>query len=384
MNRSTLGTRLGASVLVVAALVSAAPAAPAVTSASGTTTTTATTGLAPGTYLAQSGDTWAYIAPRVGVELADLLRANGATTSTAIRAGQPLVLPAVSKHLPATSRTGTPYSGPMAPSSAGRRVTVVGDSIALGAASLMNLEMPGLTIDAREGRTFAQGLTRLAELKQAGRLGDVVVLGLGVNDGGATATQVRQAMNLVGTGRTLVLVTASGPVAWETSTNTAMRNLAATYPSRVVVADWKRASAYVTDFREDRIHPRGQGASVYARLVRLAVDTAPVLRSTTPRTVTVQAGDTLSLIATRYGVTGGWQALATLNKISDPYVIRIGQTLLLPATSTTTTPATYTVLPGQGWYAVSRATGIPVAQLLSLNGATLSTEIHPGQRLRLR
>ena len=175
MNRSTLGTRLGASVLVVAALVSAAPAAPAVTSASGTTTTTATTGLAPGTYLAQSGDTWAYIAPRVGVELADLLRANGATTSTAIRAGQPLVLPAVSKHLPATSRTGTPYSGPMAPSSAGRRVTVIGDSIALGAASLMNLEMPGLTIDAREGRTFAQGLTRLAELKQAGRLGDVVV-----------------------------------------------------------------------------------------------------------------------------------------------------------------------------------------------------------------
>lgn len=59
MNRSILGTRLGASVLVVAALVSAAPAAPAVTSTSGTTTTTATTGLAPGTYLAQSGDTWA-------------------------------------------------------------------------------------------------------------------------------------------------------------------------------------------------------------------------------------------------------------------------------------------------------------------------------------
>lgn len=65
-------------------------------------------------------------------------------------------------------------------------------------------------------------------------------------------------------------------------------------------------------------------------------------------------------------------------------MIRIGQTLLLPTTSTTTTPATYTVLPGQGWYAVSRATGVPVAQLLSLNGATLTTEIHPGQRLRLR
>ena len=39
-----------------------------------------------------------------------------------------------SKGSSSTSRTGTPYSGPMAPSSAGRRVTVVGDSIALGAA----------------------------------------------------------------------------------------------------------------------------------------------------------------------------------------------------------------------------------------------------------
>jgi len=261
-------------------------------------------------------------------------------------------------------------------------VTVIGDSIALGAASLTNLEMPGVTVDAREGRTFAQGLTRLGELKQAGRLGTVVVLGLGVNMGGATPAQVRQAMDLVGTGRTLVLVTASGPVAWESSTNTAMRALAAAHPERVVVADWKRASAYVTDFREDRIHVRGQGLSVYARMLRLAVDAAPALRGgTTTRTVTVRPGDTLGLIAARYEVPGGWQALAALNRLSDPDMIVVGQTLLLPAAPAA---ATYTVLAGQGWYAVSAATGVPVARLLSLNGATLSTVIHPGQRLRIR
>jgi len=70
--------------------------------------------------------------------------------------------------------------------------------------------------------------------------------------------------------------------------------------------------------------------------VRLAVD-----RATGVRTVTVQAGQTLSGIAVAYAVPGGWSA-------------------------------------------ISRATGVPLAQLPSLNGATLSTVLHPGQVLRIR
>ncbi|WP_202900224.1 hypothetical protein [Micrococcus luteus] len=182
-------------------------------------------------------------------------------------------------------------------------MTVVGDSSALGSTSLMNLEMPGITVDAKEDRTFAEGLTRLGQLKAAGRLRDIVVLGLGVNTGGTAAAQARQAMDLVGPDRELVLVTASGPVAWRAFTEQAMRDLAARYPGRVAVTDWEAASRYVTDFRADRIHPRAQGLSVDAQLVRLAAD---------------------------------------------------------------------------------RATGVPLAQLLSLNGPTLSTVLHPGQVLRIR
>ena len=422
MNRTPALRRLSAAALVATSLLTVAPAASAQLSQTGSEPVTATlatsTSLSSGTYLAQSGDTWEYIAPRLGVELGDLLRANGASASSSIRAGQAVVIPAVSKHPAATERTGTPYSGPMAASSNGSKTTVVGDSIALGSAALTNLELPGITIDAKEGRTFGQGLVRLAEMKKAGQLGDIVVMGMGVNPWGATSDQVRQALDTIGSNRTLVLVTASGPVSWEASTNKAMKNLAAAHPSRVVVADWEAASAYATDFQPDKIHPRAQGASIYARNLRLAVDEAAAktaVETTKPAptkpapskpapskpapapttgtsTVKVRSGENLSIIASRYKVPGGWSAIASLNKLSSPYTIYTGQVLKLPtgSSSGTTTPATkaptsgtYTVKAGQGWWHVSRDTGVPVKTLLSANKATLSTVIHPDQKLKL-
>lgn len=47
--------------------------------------------------------------------------------------------------------------------------------------------------------------------------------------------------------------------------------------------------------------------------MRLAAD-----RATGARTVTVQAGQTLSGIAVAYAVPGGWSALAAYNGITDP------------------------------------------------------------------
>jgi LysM repeat protein len=54
---------------------------------------------------------------------------------------------------------------------------------------------------------------------------------------------------------------------------------------------------------------------------------------------TVVSGDTLSGIAVKEHVPGGWSALAKYNKISSPYVIRTGEKLALPAGSYVLTPA---------------------------------------------
>jgi LysM repeat protein len=42
----------------------------------------------------------------------------------------------------------------------------------------------------------------------------------------------------------------------------------------------------------------------------------------------VQPGDTLFSIAIRYGVA--WQNVATANNIPAPYIIYVGQTLVIP------------------------------------------------------
>ena len=51
------------------------------------------------------------------------------------------------------------------------------------------------------------------------------------------------------------------------------------------------------------------------------------------KTYTIQSGDTLSKIAEKLGIAGGWQQLADANTatISDPNLVFPGQVLQLPA-----------------------------------------------------
>ncbi|GGC78719.1 transglycosylase [Tersicoccus solisilvae] len=79
-----------------------------------------------------------------------------------------------------------------------------------------------------------------------------------------------------------------------------------------------------------------QQAPVQAAPVQQApVQAAPVQQApaVSGQTYTVQAGDTLSQIAQKLGVKGGWKALAdaNLDTVSNPNLIFVGQTLNLPA-----------------------------------------------------
>jgi len=93
----------------------------------------------------------------------------------------------------------------------------------------------------------------------------------------------------------------------------------------------------------------GGGAPVQSAPVQAApaqsvqVQSAPAKQAPAPRhatsvplsgeTYTLQAGDTLSIVADKLGIQGGWQHLAdaNLDTISDPNLVFEGQVIQLPA-----------------------------------------------------
>ncbi|UEX90001.1 LysM peptidoglycan-binding domain-containing protein [Staphylococcus ratti] len=116
--------------------------------------------------------------------------------------------------------------------------------------------------------------------------------------------------------------------------------------------------------------------------------------TTTSATYTVRSGDTLSLIASRYGTT--YQNIMNLNGLTST-VIYPGQTLKVrgtaPARPSTPTPSpsrpstprtatTYTVQAGDSLSAIAARFGTTYQNIMNLNGLT-SFLIFPGQTLKV-
>ena len=118
---------------------------------------------------------------------------------------------------------------------------------------------------------------------------------------------------------------------------------------------------------------------------------------------TVVNGDSLYAIARKTGTS--IQDLLSLNGLNLNSIIHPGQVLALSSksvstetkqeesapkeetksteTSTTTSTGSYTVVSGDGLYAIARKTGTNIQDLLSLHGLTLNSTIYPGQVLKL-
>ena len=118
---------------------------------------------------------------------------------------------------------------------------------------------------------------------------------------------------------------------------------------------------------------------------------------------TVVSGDSLYAIARKTGTS--IQDLLSLNGLNLNSIIHPGQVLALSSksvstetkqeesapkeetksteTSTTTSTGSYTVVSGDGLYAIARKTGTSIQDLLRLNGLTLNSTIYPGQVLKL-
>jgi LysM repeat protein len=112
---------------------------------------------------------------------------------------------------------------------------------------------------------------------------------------------------------------------------------------------------------------------------------APPPPSPAPGTYIVKPGDTLSLIASRFGTT--WQELQRINHIPNPNLIYPGQVIVLPGGEAPPPPApperTYTVARGDTLSGIAARFGTTWQELQRINGIRNPNLIFPGQVIRL-
>ena len=97
-------------------------------------------------------------------------------------------------------------------------------------------------------------------------------------------------------------------------------------------------------------------------------------------TYTVKKGDTLSGIAAKFGTT--YQAIATLNGISNPNLTYPGQVLKVPS-NTGSSNKTYTVQKGDTLSGIAAKFGTTYQAIATLNGISNPNLIYPGQVLKV-
>ncbi len=112
-----------------------------------------------------------------------------------------------------------------------------------------------------------------------------------------------------------------------------------------------------------------------------------------PGQVTVLPGDTVYAIARRTGAAP--QAIITLNRLSPPYGLEVGETIRVPANSVppsraAATPASvaprdsaHVVRAGETLYSIARATGAPVDAIARGNSLGAPYSLRVGQTLRI-
>ena len=287
---------------------------------------------APASYVVRSGDTLSAIAVRFGLSEADLRAFNGIRDARGLQVGQRLVLRA-----PAATPAPAGKPAPAAPasSSAAKPATY---TVRPGDALSVIAERLGVP---------------MAELMAANGLRDASKIGIG------------QVLKVPGGG---------GPAPAPSGT-----------PERYTVVAGDALSTIAERFKVDaRDLARWNGITDPSSLrvgqeIALRGGTASRVEPADPVRYTVRSGDALSVIAERHGVS--MKAIMAENGLRDASTLRIGQVLKIPVASGGW--SSHTVASGESLGIIARRYGVSVDDLKSWNQLRNAT-IFPGDVLRIR
>ena len=193
-------------------------------------------------------------------ELDDIAEPDATPSSTLARAGT------------TTTSVAPPTAPPPDDASTAETVTIVGESVTVGASAELRKRFPTATINAEIGRSFADGVAIVETLAAQGQLQPTVVLHIGHN--GAVPKGALDRIYAAVAGRRLVLVTVNVPRRWESQVNSSLRSFAEAHEG-VLILDWKAIAQQEPGLLlEDRVHMTPAGNRRYADLLFAAIGPA--------------------------------------------------------------------------------------------------------------
>lgn len=146
-------------------------------------------------------------------------------------------------------------------------LSVIGDSVVLGARNAITDAIPGAKVDAEVSRMPGAFTGRVKKLNRRDKLANVVVLHPATN-GVLTEEILRNTLDPLSDYQRVVVVNASVPRSWERPNNRIIDDVVSDYPN-VVIADWKATADGQGDyFVSDGVHLTPSGAAAFAQLIK--------------------------------------------------------------------------------------------------------------------
>jgi hypothetical protein len=149
-------------------------------------------------------------------------------------------------------------------------ITVIGDSVTLGASKYIKYYIPDAVVDAKVGRKFQEVMGRILDLERKGLLKDTVIIALGTNGPFTVEEGLRVVDYLQSMGRQVVFVNVRVPRWWESYVNATYLELKRVRPS-VRIIDWNHVSRSacmnVQCFSKDGYHLTSAGIDLFVRLI---------------------------------------------------------------------------------------------------------------------
>jgi hypothetical protein len=173
---------------------------------------------------------------------------------------------------PTTTAPTTTTVPPLGAAGAGlipAHVTAIGDSVMIDAAPALQADIPGIDVEAQVSFQFSAGIGLLQQLRAEGRLGAIIVIGLGTN-GPFSDTEFDQMMAACAGASRVVFITVHVGQPWQAQVNASLASGVARYPKVAVLADWYAISAPHPEwFYSDGTHLPigGTGAQALGALV---------------------------------------------------------------------------------------------------------------------